>query len=366
MSSPRFAFLVAGLTVNAVGSWAAAIAVWGYATYQFHAGPAGVAALTAAAAAPTLLFGAPVGVAVDRLTPRPRAVVAYSVSAGLASAMVLCRSLAELAGVAFLLGISSAMGRAATAALPPTVMDHDQLSRANALMGTSSSAGQVLGPLVAGATIAVFGFHAAFLVDALTYVVGVGCLAPIHAGRPTAQTPGSSWRDDLAEGLAAARSVTVVRQLLFVSGALMMTSGAFVVFEPLYTDAVLGRPPSQFALFEVSAGAGALICGFVLASIRRRWVTPGRAMAAAVANGCACALFLGTAALEPCTPERFCGAWPGRCSRSGQPPCSRRRVPSRSKGGSSALAPQSTASATTSVTCSPEASDRLSAFGAPL
>ena len=280
--------------MNALGSWAAAIAVWGYATYQFRAGPAGVAALTAAAASPALLFGAHVGVAVDRLTPRRALVLAYSVSAGLAAAMVLCRSLTELASVAFLLGIFSTTGRAAAAALPPTVMDHDQLSRANALMGTSNSAGQVLGPLAAGATIAAFGFHAAFLFDALTYLVGVACLVPIHGGPRAGHRSPVSWREDFSAGIAVARSVTAVRRLLIVSGVLTMTSGAFVVFEPLYTRRVLGRPPSQFALFEAAAGVGALVCGFVLASTRRRWVTPRRVMAVAIADGCACALFLGT------------------------------------------------------------------------
>lgn len=39
LRDPRFAFLLAGQAVNSVGSWASAIALWGFAAYRFSASP---------------------------------------------------------------------------------------------------------------------------------------------------------------------------------------------------------------------------------------------------------------------------------------------------------------------------------------
>jgi hypothetical protein len=36
---PWFTFLLAGQSVNAIGSWASAIVLWGFAAYRFNAGP---------------------------------------------------------------------------------------------------------------------------------------------------------------------------------------------------------------------------------------------------------------------------------------------------------------------------------------
>lgn len=65
-----FARLFAGAALNAIGSWATLIALWGYAGAHFHVGPDAIALLGLAWCAPAALLSPLAGVPVDRLGPR--------------------------------------------------------------------------------------------------------------------------------------------------------------------------------------------------------------------------------------------------------------------------------------------------------
>jgi hypothetical protein len=78
----------------------------------------------------------------------------------------------------------------------------------------------------------------------------------------------------------------------------IFTSGAFLVIEPLYAQHVLGRPSSQFALFQATTGIGAIATGLLLPVVRRHmpggW-SPARILAAgAISCGLAAAVLTGT------------------------------------------------------------------------
>jgi MFS family permease len=78
----------------------------------------------------------------------------------------------------------------------------------------------------------------------------------------------------------------------------IFTAGAFLVIEPLYAQRVLGRPSSQFALFQAATGIGAIATGLMLPAVRRRRPgsrLPARILAAgAISCGLAAALLTGT------------------------------------------------------------------------
>jgi hypothetical protein len=102
----------------------------------------------------------------------------------------------------------------------------------------------------------------------------------------------------------------VLRLVALTRMAVVFTAGAFLVVEPLYARQVLGRPPSQFALFEAAIGIGAIGTGLALPHARRRW--PGKKAgttqvlaAGAIGYGLAAALFTGTRWL----PAAYLGAF---------------------------------------------------------
>jgi len=66
----RLRLLILGQAVNAIGSWCALVAIWGFASFHFNAGPGELAILGLAWALPPVLLGPLAGVPVDRLGPK--------------------------------------------------------------------------------------------------------------------------------------------------------------------------------------------------------------------------------------------------------------------------------------------------------
>jgi MFS family permease len=256
----RFGTFLFAEAVNSVGSWASAIALWGFAAYRFAAGPGQVSLLIICWSVPSAMLGPPLGVLVDRLGSRRALIAAYIAGAAAALGLATADSLLTLYLLAVLAGVATALAGPASSALPPQIVAPDDLLAANSLIGGATEFGQVLGPLVASAALALSGFRAAFLIDAATFGVGVAALLPLPARRPRREGR-SSYLRELADGVRVVAQERALGLILLIGAAVSFTSGAFLVVEPLYAHHVLDRPPSQFALFEAAAGIGALFAG---------------------------------------------------------------------------------------------------------
>ena len=309
---PRFALLVVGEAVNSIGGWASAIVLWGFAAYRFNASPYEVSVTIVCWAAPPALLSPLMGVYIDRIGPRAAVVAGYCVAACAALGMAASGSLAELAIAAVAYGSARALAGPAASALPARIVADDDLLAANALLGSAASAGQVAGPLVASAALAVSGFPAAFIVDAASYLIGAAAVAPlpvrtaaaaVSAAAPRTERPGF-W-SELAEGVTLVARSRPVRLVVTVSAAVTFTSAAYLVVESLYARHVLHRPPSQFALFEAAAGIGAILAGLAVSRIRARLTGGPILMVSAIGYGLAACLFTGTTSV----PVAYAGAF---------------------------------------------------------
>ena len=289
-----FALLCAGSALNAIGSWAALIAIWGFASSQFHASATQIALLGLAWSAPAALVGPLAGVPVDRFGPK-RVLVASDLSGAVtALAMAAAHSFGMLAGLAFGSGLVQATGLPAGQSLPPRLVDDADLLQANALLAMADQSAIVLGPLVAAAVIASVDVRAAFYVDAITFVVGALSVLPLRL-RPLTAPPvrGSAWREVRA-GLRLAWSTPAVRRTLALAGAAFASWGAFFVLEPLYVRDVLHRSSALLGLFQTAFGVGLLVTTALLPRLGDRLATV-RALAVSVAlSGEAAATYVGT------------------------------------------------------------------------
>ena len=316
LRDPRFAFLVVGQSVNSVGSWASAIVLRGFAAYRFNASPEAISVTVVCWSVPPAVLGPFTGALADRFGPRAMMVAGYLAAAAAALAMAAAGSLAFLDVMAAAYGVARSLSGPAASALPPRVVEADDLLAANSLLGVTSSIGQIGGPLAASALLATVGFSAAFVADAATYLAGVIVLLPIPLlplpAEPARSQQGACGPASAANGPAAggprlraatAGAVAVARdpglRLVALAGmAVTFTSGAFLVVEPLYARHVLGRPASQFALFEAAIGIGAIVTGLALPRVGRRLTGTGattKALAGgAIGYGLAAALFTGT------------------------------------------------------------------------
>jgi MFS family permease len=316
LRDPRFAFLLAGQSVNSIGSWASAIVLWGFAAYRFNASPEAISVTVICWSLPPAVLSPLTGALTDRFGPRAMMIAGYLAAAAAALAMAAAGSLAFLDVMAAVYGAARSLSGPAASALPPRVVQPDDLLAANSLLSVTSSIGQVAGPLAASVLLATAGFWAAFTADAATYLAGVVVLLPLPllpaAGEPASESRPADERPRLraatAGAVAAARDPGL-RLVALALMAVMITSGGFLVVEPLYARHVLGRPPSQFALFEAAIGIGAIATGLALPRARRLLSGTGartKALAGgAIGYGLAAALFTGTSWI----PAAYLGAF---------------------------------------------------------
>ena len=290
-----FALLWAGSALNAIGSWATLIAMWGFATYRFHAGAGTVALIGLAWATPAALLTPLAGLPIDRLGPRRVLLVAYLLGSLTSLAMAGVNSLRALIILGLVQGVGEAFTRPAAGALPPRLVDDSDLMAANALLGSAQQSAIVFGPMVAAAAIALAGLRAAFVVDAVTFWVGAAVLVPIRL-RPIAGvvTRPPTLRAELAEGFTQVRTSPVARYVLTLSLAVFLTWGTFMVIEPLYARHVLHQSATVFAMFQMVFGVGLMGTGLLLPRFGDRFATP-RAVAVSVGfSGVAAATYIGT------------------------------------------------------------------------
>lgn len=318
---PCFALLLAGQSLGWACSWASAIVLRGFAAYRFGASPEAISVTALCWSGPPVVRTAFTGGLTDRFGPRTMLIIGYACSAATSLGMTTAGSLMSLDIMAAACGAARSVCTPASSTLPARIVEPGDLLAANSLLGVTASIGQVGGPLAASALIAVAGFRTAFAADTAMYLVNALVVIPLpNLPRPdeprgfgTAGTRrsahGVSWLRKATAGAVTVARHPGLRHVALARMSVIFTSGAFLVIEPLYARHVLGRPPSQFALFEAAIGIGAIVTGLVLPVIRRRLSaarSAGTVLAAgAISYGLAAALFTGT----PWIPVAYLGAF---------------------------------------------------------
>ena len=187
---PRFVFLLAGQSLNWVGSWAGSLVLWGFAAYRFGASPEAISVTALCWTGPPVVLTAFTGGLTDRFGPRVMLIVGYTCSAVTSLGMAVAGSMMFLDVMAVACGAARSLCSPASSALPTRVVESDDLLAANSLLGVTASIGQVAGPLAASVLMAATGFRVAFAADAATYLVGVLVIFPL----PTSPAAGRAAR----------------------------------------------------------------------------------------------------------------------------------------------------------------------------
>ncbi len=237
---------------------------------------AGVLLLQAAPRSLLLLFG---GAVVDRYSPRLVMLVCHTVRAAAlttvaVAAAVGTQPLWALFCLALVMGVTSAFFLPASESIIPTLVESDQLDRANALQGLCEQVALILGPMLGGLLVAGPGAAAVFGLDAGTFAVAAATvlLAPSTRRVRRAPRPATVLRE-IGEGLGHARRSHEVRLVLLVVGAATLSySGVFAVGLPALATA-LGGGAATLGLMVSGWGAGQLLgaLGASLTGLPRRW-----------------------------------------------------------------------------------------------
>jgi len=173
-SSRNFRLFFAGQLVSVIGNWLTTIASTLLVLEITHSAIA-VGLLTAFQFGPMLLFGLWAGVIVDRVDKRRLLLLTQAIAACQSAVLaVLAFSgsppVAAIYAVAMVGGFVVSIDTTARRAFVVEMVDEDMVINAVSLNSAIMTSARVIGPVFAGALIALFGYGWCFTLDALSYI----------------------------------------------------------------------------------------------------------------------------------------------------------------------------------------------------
>src|SRR5215213_186603 len=148
------------------------------------------------------------GVLADHVDRRVVLVASDLARAVLVLGLVFARDLATIYILFFLVGLARTVFNPTVRAAFPSVVGRGDLTRANALISGTFSVSETAGPALGGLLVATVGIDAAFVLDAVTYLVSAALFSITPLARPQREEDGAGFGEDLKAGftyLARAR-----------------------------------------------------------------------------------------------------------------------------------------------------------------
>ncbi len=260
----------------------------------------GVVAL--AQAVPTVLLSVPAGALADRMESRLILAVTYAVIglSHLAIALLTIAGLVELWMVivwAMTVGALASGSTTAQNVLLPRLVDRRAMASAVAYSSAIWQTTRVVGPAVAGVSVALVGSGPSLLAAALGYALASLTIATLSL-RPRPGGP-SLLRGGMWEG---ARYIARHRVFLAVTGLSFFTSvfgTSYMILLPIFAEDVLGVGARGFGALEAAAGLGALAGTVVVVRLGAGRHTGRAIIAGAFSFGLLVAAFSATHSLLP-------------------------------------------------------------------
>jgi len=277
----NFSVLWTASLISNVGSWMQTVAVG--ALVISRTGQASWAVFVAAGAFLPIGLLSPVGGALADRLPRRPVIAAGNLAAGLIAAVIAVLVARGQAGPYVLLVLVTLQGSASaligpfSQAILPDLVPRSEFLAASSLNSAQWNAGRILGPALAGATVAAFGFAATFVANAVSFLAVVVALAFVRLAPP----PGGHDRllRSMREGLGAAWAQPSCRAATVTIGVVALVAAPFIALVPAVALSLTrgGASPagassvaSATAALTTAQGAGAIAGALLLPPLAAR------------------------------------------------------------------------------------------------
>ena len=206
-----------------------------------------------------------VGVLADRLDRRAILVASDLARAILILAAVFTRDLLVLYVLVFLMGLARTFFNPTIRAAFPSVVGEGDLTRANALIGGTFSVSYAVGPAIGGLVVSATGVNAAFVLDAVTYVVSAAFLSRIPLPAPRTGN-GAGFFEELRVGLSYLAGARVPLAIVVGAFLTIVTVNATVPAEVFLAKQTFGAGDAGYGLL-VSVWGGGMVLGSALIGV---------------------------------------------------------------------------------------------------
>jgi MFS family permease len=176
--------------------------------------------------------------------------------------------LAFIFAVAFSAGLLGALFDLAGSTVVPFLVDKESLLRANSTFTAVFQADSIVGPALAGLTIALYGTAVALLADSLSFVVLVFALLLITVPVMPLGQMRRAWRSDFREGFAYFKTrMDLVWMSILVMGSNFGLGALWYVYALIFSDNVLMSGSVGYGMLGTFSAAGILAGVMYLARI---------------------------------------------------------------------------------------------------
>ena len=230
----------------------------------------------AAGGLPYPLFGLAIGAWTDRVdrkrlmigTDLARAVVVATVPAAAALGVL---SVTWIYVVLFVSTTLSIAFDTAEFAVIPALVRQDDLVTANGRIQASFSAASIVGPLVAGALLAVIALPALIAVDAASFLVSAASVGIIRGALQGRRADARDLRADIVEGLRYVLRHPVLRNISIMMALVNFIGSSMWAQIILFAKVQYAATDAEIGLLFSAGGIGVVVLSLAAGPLRRRW-----------------------------------------------------------------------------------------------
>jgi MFS family permease len=179
--------------------------------------------------------------------------------------------------LSFILGAAAALEQPARLAFVVDTVGKEDLTNAIALNTSVFNTARIIGPSLAGITVAWMGEAAAFFINGLTYIVVILALLAIRLPRQTLPKSKTRVTGSMISGFQFVWKEQTIRALMLVVAIASFFTMSYVALATIFAEDVLRAGSVGMGLLMTAVGVGALIGALFVANLedghRGKWLT---------------------------------------------------------------------------------------------
>ena len=260
-----------GQFISLVGTWMQNVAQ-AWLVYALTNSPFKLGVVSFCAGVPVLLFALWAGVVADRMPKRRLLMMTQTgmmTLAFLLAADVFFGTVAwwHIAVLAFLLGVANAFDAPARQAFVVEMVGRAELMNAIALNSAMFNSARIIGPALAGVTLASLGAQWCFVLNGASFLAVIAGLALMDVQPYVGAPAGGSPLAQMREGISYVWRHPTVRPLITVVAVSNLFSFGYLALLPAFAQDVLRVGSVGYGFMSTAVGVGALAGALVMATL---------------------------------------------------------------------------------------------------
>lgn len=262
-----FRFFWFGQLISLSGTWMQQVAQ-GWLVYSLTKSPFYLGLVAACESLPIFLFTLAGGIAADRF--KKRNVLLLTQTFSIIPALLLgiltdinVIAVWQVALLAAVLGTVNSFDMPARQSFIFEMVGKGNLTNAIALNSAAFHGARMIGPVIAGITIAYLGLPACFYLNAVSFAAVIIALSKIRVEGEVRESS-NSIMGDFTEGIKYIKNKSEIYRIMLLIAVFGLIGMPFINFLPVFAVEVLGKGPEGFGFLVGATGIGALAAALFL------------------------------------------------------------------------------------------------------